>query len=222
MPRLRGETLTLGPCGTLWPVKLYADRLPTAIRQLITDIAVVLWVYLWIRAGLWVQDMVQKLGVPGDKLESAGGGIAQNLAEAGDKVDGVPLVGDQLVKPFTGAADAARSLAEAGQQTREVADQLALIVALAAVAVPLALVLFLWLPLRVRWIRRAGVASAVRAEPAGRDLLALRALASQPLDRLARLGPDIAQSWRNGDAEAVDALAELELRRLGLRSSPRR
>jgi len=88
--------------------------------------------------------------------------------------------------------------------------------------VPLALVLFLWLPLRLRWIRRAGVASGVRDQPAGRDLLALRALASQPLNELAKLGPDIAQSWRNGDAEAVDALAALELRRLGLKASARR
>ncbi|XVU27002.1 hypothetical protein ACQPZJ_08165 [Actinoplanes sp. CA-054009] len=202
-------------------MKLYADRIPTAVRQLITDIVVVIWVYLWVRAGLWVHDMVEKLGVPGAKLESAGGGIADNLADAGGKVGKVPLVGDQLVKPFTGAADAARNLAEAGRQQQEIVDQMAIIMALAAVAVPLALVLFVWLPLRLRWIRRAAVATSVRDEPAGRDLLALRALASQPLNRLAKMGPDIAQSWRNGDPEAVDALAELELRRLGLKASRR-
>ncbi|MCO8274608.1 hypothetical protein M1L60_28830 [Actinoplanes sp. TRM 88003] len=199
-------------------MKLYADRVPKAVRQLLTDILVVLWVYAWIRAGLWVNDMVEKLGVPGARLESAGGGIADNLSDAGSKVGGVPLVGDQLVRPFEGAASAARSLAEAGRQTQDVVDTMAWVVAVIAVAVPLALVLFGWLPLRLRWMRRAAVASAVRDAPAGRDLLALRALASQPLNRLAQLGPDIAQSWRNGDAEAVDALAELELRRLGLRS----
>ncbi|MCM4080520.1 hypothetical protein [Paractinoplanes hotanensis] len=199
-------------------MKIYADRVPAAVRQLLTDILVVLWVYAWVRAGLWVNDMVEKLAVPGAKLESAGGGIADNLTDAGSKVGGVPLVGDQLVKPFEGAASAARSIAEAGRQQQDIVDTLALVVALIAVAVPLALVLFGWLPLRLRWMRRAAVASAVRDQPAGRDLLALRALAGQPLNRLAKLGPDIAQSWRNGDAEAVDALAELELRRLGLRS----
>ncbi|MBM2621762.1 hypothetical protein JIG36_40290 [Actinoplanes sp. LDG1-06] len=202
-------------------MKPYADRLPTAVRQLLTDIVVVLWIYLWVRVAMWVNDMVEKLGVPGAKLESAGGGIADNLTDAGNKVGGVPLVGDQLVKPFTGAADAARSLAEAGRQQQEVVDTAAIIVALVAVAVPMALVLFLWLPLRLRWMRRAAVASAVRDQPAGRDLLALRALSSQPLNKLAKLGPDIAQSWRNGDASAVDALAELELRRLGLKSARR-
>ena len=214
---MRGQALA----GTLWRVKLYADRLPTAIRQLLTDVIVVIWVYLWIRAGLWVHDMVEKLGVPGQKLQSAGSGIADNLAEAGSKVGKVPLVGDQLVKPFNGAADAARSLADAGREQQVVVGRMSVIMALAAVAVPLALVLFLWLPLRLRWIRRAGVASAVRDQPAGRDLLALRALASQPLNELSRLGPDIAQSWRNGDAEAVDALAALELRRLGLKARRR-
>jgi hypothetical protein len=202
-------------------VKLYADRVPTALRQLIIDLVVVVWVYLWIRAGLWVHDMVEKLAVPGEKLQSAGTGLAGNLSDAGGKVGKVPLVGDQLVKPFNGAADAARSLADAGQQQQAIVGKMAVIMALAAVAVPLALVLFLWLPLRVRWIRRAGVATTVRDAPAGRDLLALRALASQPLNQLAKLGPDIAQSWRNGDAEAVEALAALELRRLGLRPSRR-
>jgi len=201
---------------------MYADRVPTAVRQLLTDIFIVIWVYLWIRAALWVHEMVLKLGVPGEKLQSSGASLADNLADAGGKVGRVPLVGDQLVKPFNGAADAARSLADAGRQQQEIVGDVALIMALVVVALPLALVLFGWLPLRLRWMRRAGVASRVRDEPAGRDLLALRALASRPLNQLTKLGPDIAQSWRNGDAAAVDALAALELRDLGLKSSARR
>ena len=201
---------------------MYADRLPVAIRQLITDVLVVIWVYAWIRAGFWVHSMVLKLGVPGQKLEGAGTGIADNLADAGSKVGRVPLVGDQLIQPFTRAADAARSLADAGRQQQEIVGTVALIVALTVVALPLALVLFGWLPLRLRWMRRAGVASRVRNEPAGKDLLALRALASRPLNQLTKLGPDIAQSWRNGDAAAVDALAALELKDLGLKPTGRR
>jgi len=201
---------------------MYADRVPTAVRQLLTDIFVVIWVYLWIRAALWVHDIVLKLGVPGEKLQSSGTSLADNLADAGGKVGRVPLVGDQLTKPFNGAADAARSLADAGRQQQEIVGNVALVMALVVVALPLALVLFGWLPLRLRWMRRAGVASRVRDEPAGRDLLALRALASRPLNQLTKLGPDIAQSWRNGDAAAVDALAALELKDLGLRPNGRR
>ena len=203
-------------------MKLYADRLPAALRQLLTDIAVVLWVYLWIRAALWLRDLVQQLGVPGAKLQSAGSGIADNLADAGSKVGRVPVVGDDLTKPFEGAAGAARSIADAGREQQEIVDQLAVILPLVAVAVPLALVFGAWLPRRLRWMRRAGVAGAVRDQPAGRDLLALRALAGRPLSELTRLGPDIAQSWRDGDPAAVDALAELELKQLGLRATGRR
>ena len=196
---------------------MYADRLPTAVRQLLTDLLVVFWVYAWVRAGIWINDMVEKLGVPGQKLQEAGTGIAGNLGDIGGKVGRVPLVGDELTAPFNSAADAARSLAEAGRQQQEVDDNLALAMALLIIAVPLALVLFLWLPLRLRWMRRAAVAAKVRNEPAGQDLLALRALASRPLNELTKLGPDIAQSWRNGDPDAVRALAALELKDLGLK-----
>jgi hypothetical protein len=201
---------------------MYADRLPVAIRQLLTDLLVVIWVYAWIRAGLWVHDLVLKLAVPGQKLEGAGTGIADNLADAGGKVGRVPLVGDDLTAPFTKAAEAARSLAEAGREQQSIVGDLALVLSLLLVAVPLGLVLFLWLPARVKWVRRATLAKSARDQPAGRDLLALRALASQPLNRLIKLGPDIAQSWRNGDASAVDALAALELKDLGLRPAGRR
>jgi hypothetical protein len=201
---------------------MYADRLTTAVRQLLTDIFIVIWVYLWIRAAFWVHAMVLKLGVPGEKLQSSGTSLADNLADAGGKVGRVPLVGGELTKPFNGAADAARSLADAGRQQQEIVGNVALIVALTVVALPLALVLFGWLPLRLRWMRRAGVASRVRNEPAGKDLLALRALAGRPLNQLTKLGPDIAQSWRNGDAAAVDALAALELSDLGLKPTGRR
>jgi hypothetical protein len=197
---------------------MYADRLPTAVRQIATDLLVVIWVYAWIRAALWLQDQVQKLGVPGQKLEAAGSGIADNLADAGGKVGRVPLVGDDLTAPFTRAADAARGIAEAGRQQQEAVTTTAWVAAVVTLVIPLALVLFGWLPLRVRWMRRAAVAATVRDRPAGMDLLALRALATRPLNELAALGPDIAQSWRAGDPSAVRALAALELKDLGLKA----
>ena len=83
-------------------------------------------------------------------------------------------------------------------------------------AVPIGLVLFGWLPLRIRWMRRAASAAALRNAKAGRDLLALRALATQPLRKLTRLDPQIASLWRKGDPEAVELLARLQLRSLGM------
>ncbi|PSK62511.1 hypothetical protein B0E53_05576 [Micromonospora sp. MH33] len=211
MPRRPGR-------GTLSGVKIYADRFPTALRQLLTDLLVVVWVYAAIRFALWLHDLVEKLAVPGQKLEGAGGGLADNLADAGGKVGRVPLVGDELTGPFTKAAEAARAVAEAGRDQQELVGQLALALTVAVLVFPLGLVLFGWLPLRVRWMRRAGAAKALAAAPAGRDLLALRALAGQPLAKLNRIAPDVAEAWRRGDEETVDALAALELRGLGLRT----
>lgn len=204
--------------GRVGGVKIYADRFPVALRQVFTDLLVVAWVYGTIRGALWLHDLVQRLAVPGQKLEGAGGGLADNLAEAGGKVGRVPLVGDELTAPFERAADAARSLAEAGRDQQELVDQLALALSVGVMIVPLGLVLFGWLPLRVRWMRRAGSAATLAAAPAGQDLLALRALANQPLRRLTRINPDVAQAWRDGDEHTITALATLELRHLGLRT----
>jgi hypothetical protein len=202
--------------------KLYADRPAKAARQFLTDLFVAAWIGGWIWAAMKLHDLVEKLAVPGQKLEGAGGGIADNLADAGKRVDDVPLAGNALSAPFGKAAAAARSLADAGREQQQIVGDLALALALALVVVPLALVLFGWLPLRVRWMRRAGAAAAMRSQPAGRDLLALRALAGQPLRKLAALGPDVAAAWRDGDPSTVDDLAALELRGLGLRSVLRR
>ncbi|HEX2356176.1 MAG TPA: hypothetical protein VHI50_06910 [Micromonosporaceae bacterium] len=197
-------------------MKIYADRPAAALRQVLTDLLVVGWVWFWVWAALRLHDLVEKLAVPGQKLENAGSGIADNLADAGNRINSVPAVGDALASPFEKAAEAARSVAEAGREQQELVGDLALALALALLVFPLGLVLLVWLPLRVRWMRRAGAAAALRAAPAGRDLLALRALATQPLRRLAALGPDVAESWRHGDDSTMDALASLELRRLGL------
>jgi hypothetical protein len=202
---------------TLVRVKLYPDTFGAALRRLLTDLLIVAWVYFWIRAAMWLHDLIQKLAVPGQKLEGAGGGMADNLADAGDKVGRVPVVGDELTAPFTAAADAARSLADAGREQQELIGDVALALALGLLLFPIGLVVFVWLPLRVRWMRRAGAAAAMRREPTGRDLLALRALASQPLRRLHRLDPDAAAKWRAEDPTTLEALAALELRSLGLR-----
>jgi hypothetical protein len=198
-------------------VKFYADLPAVRFRQLFTDLLVVVWVYAWIRFAMWLHDLVDKLAVPGRRLEEAGTGLASNLAGAGRKVGGVPAVGDSLANSFNKAADAARAMAGSGRDEQAIVHDLALVVAVAVLAVPLALVVFGWLPLRVRWMRRAGAAAALRDAGAGRDLLALRALAGQPLRRLTALDPDIATAWRRGDPASIEALSSLELRRLGLR-----
>ncbi len=198
-------------------MRLYADRRGVMARQFVSDLLVVAWVVFWIWAATRVYDTVEKLAVPGQKLEGAGEGMAGGLTDAGDKVDNVPGVGDELSSPLDRAAGAANSLAEAGRAQQEAVENLAITLVVLLLIVPLGLILFVWLPLRIRWIRRASFATALRGVRTGRDLLALRALANQPLRRLAAIGPDPASAWRDADVSTVDRLAALELRTLGLR-----
>ncbi|HWG98808.1 MAG TPA: hypothetical protein VNV66_05685 [Pilimelia sp.] len=201
-------------------MRIYADRPAVALRQLLTDLLVLAWVYAWVRAAMWLHDLVQGFAAPGRQVETAGAGMADNLAAAGGRVGRLPIVGDELTAPFHRAAEAARALADAGRAQQEAVADAALALSLGIAALPLAVVLLGWLPWRLRWMRRAGAAAALREAPAGRELLALRALAGQPLRRLSALGPDLVGRWRAGDPATVEALAGLELQTLGLRPRP--
>jgi len=201
-------------------VRIYADRAGTTLRQFVTDLIAVAWLAFWVWASIWVYDKVSSLAVPGQKIEDAGTGIAGGLADASDQVGSVPAIGDSLSAPFDNAAAAANALAEAGRAQQAAVHNLALTLVALVLVVPLGLVLFGYLPLRLRWMRRASLAVALRQRATGRDLLALRALNRQPLRRLLAIHPDPATAWRDHDTRALDSLAALELRTLGLRGWP--
>ncbi|NUT36818.1 MAG: hypothetical protein HOV79_27500 [Hamadaea sp.] len=201
--------------------KIYAEKPFRFTRQLLADLFVAAWIWLWIWLGTTLYDLIMKLAAPGRKIEDAGSGLADNLADAQSKADGIPLVGDRLGTPFGKAAEAARSLAEAGQDQQDVVHQVALALGWSIGLLPILFMLMLWLPLRVRWVRAASAASRLRRRPGGVELLALRALTNAPLRRLATLPDDTAERWREGDRGIMDGLAELELRRLGLRTRTR-
>jgi hypothetical protein len=201
-------------------VRIYADRAGAALRQLVTDLIAVAWLAFWVWASMWVYDKVSNLAVPGQKIENAGTGIAGGLSDASNQVGGVPAIGDSLSAPFDNAATAANALAEAGRAQQAAVHNLALALVALVLVVPLGLILLGYLPLRLRWMRRAALAVALRQRATGRDLLALRALTRQPLRRLLAIHPDPATAWRDHDTRALNSLAALELRTLGLRGWP--
>jgi len=198
-------------------MKLYADTPGRLSRQLVTDLFVLAWLAFWSWLAVELYRLVLKLGVPGQKLAGAGDGMAGGLTEAGNQAHKVPVAGDSLAAPFNRAAQSAKGLADAGREQVAIVHDLAWVLALILLAIPVALVLFGWLPWRLRWVRRASSAAGLRRADPGRDLLALRALTNQPLHRLSTVDSDPVAAWRRGDPEVVAALANLELRRLGLR-----
>jgi hypothetical protein len=208
-------------------MKLYADTPGRRTRQLVADLLVAAWTAGWVWLALTVHDLVSRLAAPGRGLETAGENLEGSLREAGDRAGGVPLVGDRLREALERASASGEALADAGRAEQEAVASLALLLAVALALVPVTFVLVTWLFFRVRWVReataarrllRAGAAPVLEGAGAAQDLLALRALARQPMRRLVKVDPDPAEAWRRGDAEVVDALATLELRGLGLRA----
>jgi hypothetical protein len=132
-----------------------------------------------------------------------------------EALDGVPLVGDALTRPFAALGGSGRDLAEAGARQQEVVLTVALWLGVVAAALPILVLLGLYLPPRVRWIREASAAARFRAAGADAQLFALRALTNRSLRELRRATPDPWGAYRSGDWRP---LAELELRALGIRA----
>jgi hypothetical protein len=212
-------------CPLFWPaaerpaVKLYAETAGLRARQLLGDLGVVLWVVAWVAAGVALYRLVEKLSAPAARVEQAGGSFATGVAEIQQKVGRLPVVGGELQDPFGRLAGVGRTLAEVGATQQEVVHQLALWLGVVVAAVPVVALLLVWLPRRVAWSREAGAASRLRRDGAGLELFAIRALANRPLRELHRAPPDPAGALRAGQFEA---LADLELRALGLRAPPGR
>jgi hypothetical protein len=197
-------------------VKLYADTPVRRVGQVLADLAVIAWTYAWIRLGSALHDITLALAEPGRRLASGGDGVARGLADAGGQAARVPGFGDDLSGPFDRAAGAASAIAGAGRRQVEAVEDLAVFLGVLVAAVPILLVLAGWLPLRARFALRAATAQQfIDAEPDLR-LFALRAMANQPMRRIARVCTDPVAAWQAGDADVVRALALLELKDHGL------
>ncbi|MCW2756765.1 MAG: hypothetical protein JWO46_511 [Nocardioidaceae bacterium] len=198
----------------------YADLPVRRLLQVTGDLLLVLWIWLWIRIAHTVHDSTLALAKPGREINSSATGLAERLREAGEKVGSIPYVGDSVQKPFDGAGGSADKLAAAGQAQVDAVQTLAHWLGLAVALIPILIVLAVYLPPRIRFVRRATAGRRFLDSAADLDLFALRAMANQPLHVLAKISADPARGWRDGDPEVVRRLAALELRDSGLRPPP--
>ncbi len=186
--------------GRMAPLMVYAKTPALRLRQVLLDAGTVVWVAIWVRVGLWLHELVQRLEGPGRGLEDAGNRIASWR---------VPILGNRL-GPITSGGEA---LQRAGSTQQDVVQTLAVWLAVLLAALPIVWLLVRYLPGRLRWAREAAAASHIRAQPGAAQLFALRAMANQPLHQLRRASADPAGAYGRGDYEA---LAALELAELGL------
>ncbi|MEU7480666.1 hypothetical protein AB0A63_32145 [Lentzea sp. NPDC042327] len=196
-------------------MKWYADRPVRLTRQVVADLLAVGWVALWIWVATTVHDWVLELRAPGDGLVSAGVSIRDVFTNAAGKARGVPFVGEDLSGALGNGTKAGETLTDAGNAQIGVVQDSAFWLAAALVVVPVLFLLITWLPVRLRYARRAAGVARLRDKP---DLLALRALTSLSPRQLAKFGGDPAVAWRTGDTDVIDELARRELASLGVRA----
>ncbi len=198
-------------------MKLYSDLPARRTSQLLADIFTFCWVAVWAWVGRVVHDAVMSLRQPAEALSAAGGSFRDSMTGAGTQLSRLPLIGDNLRAPFDSAAATGSQLSQVGQDLGVAVDRLALLLGLVTALTPILLVTALWLFTRIRFVRRATAAQHFVDGDEDLDLFALRAMARQPMYKLARISRDPVGAWRNHDVAVVRELAVLELRSSGLR-----
>lgn len=198
-------------------MKLYSDFGPRRTRQIVGDVLALAAIAAWVWLGITVYQLVENLSAFGVQMEQAGAGFKETMTEVGETLGGVPLIGSGIRAPFDGASGAGGALEAAGQSQQVAVNQLATGLGIGIAALPIVMILVLWLVPRVRFVRRAGRASAIVKSGAGIDLLALRALATQKISALSAVDPDAMAAWRRGDDAVMRKLAQLELKSSGVR-----
>lgn len=195
-------------------MRVYADVPSVRVRQVAVDLLTVLWIYVWVRIGFRIFDLINRLQAPGRSLEGAGDALVDRAGSLGQGVAEVPVIGGALRAPFGAISDGGVLLQEAGVAQQSAVHTLAIWLAVVIAGLAILLALGAYLPSRLRWLREASAAARLRAAHPDLELFALRALAHQPVAALAAVCPDPVGAYRRG--EYVE-LARLELRSLGLR-----
>jgi hypothetical protein len=198
-------------------MKLYSDFPARRSAQIVADLVALGVIAAAVWVGAIVYGAIAVLAAFGKTIEDAGDGFEQTMAEAGDTLGGVPIIGPGIRTPFDAASGAGTLLAEAGQAQQDLVMTAALTLGIVVAALPILLVLWIWLRRRLGWARRATEARRLSQLPDGPDLLALRALVNSDYRDLHDIHDEPVDAWRRGERKVVKALAQLELRESGVR-----
>jgi hypothetical protein len=197
-------------------MRMYAQRRGQAAGQLAGDVAVLVWSAAWAVVGFLVDGAVAALAGPARETARTARDLAGQLGDAATTAAQVPGVGDQLRRPFDAASGSLGDLVATADRQAASIERLATVMGWLVFLIPVATVLAVWLPRRVRFVRRARAAQRFIDAQADLDLFALRAMANQPMHVLAAISDDPVRAWRSGDRQVIDALAAVELGQAGL------
>ena len=181
------------------------------------DIGVIVWVVVWVALGvlMW-HDVRAQTQLSGDVIKV--GAAVKDTGQALGVVGGLPLVGGSIGDFAARIEKMGAEVAADGRDSQGGVERIAVIAGLGVGVLPAAMILFLYMPVRVRWRRYVGaVADALpgsSGDPAFEQYLARRAADTLRWDRLRALSDDPWRAIARGDYRA---LADAELARLGLR-----
>ena len=181
------------------------------------DVGVVVWVVVWVALGvlMW-HDIRAQTQLSGDVIKV--GTAVKDTGQALSVVGGLPLVGGSIGEFAAKIEKMGAEVEASGQDSQAGIERAAVIAGLGVGILPAAMILFLYLPMRVHWRRCVGAVRDALPGSAGdtafEQYLARRAVDALPWDRLRALSADPWQAIAGGDYRA---LADAELARLGLR-----
>lgn len=190
---------------------LYARTPGRRALQIGSDVFVLVWCVTWWVVGQTLASVITALASTADATATASADVDDRLTQVADVAGSVPLVGSQLADPFTQLAAVAASLSTAAAGQVEPLTNGAGITGWLTFLLPVAAVVLVWLPRRIRFARNARALQAIAQRPGSTDLLALRALTTLSPVELARIDGDPAAGWRNQDPATLTHLAHLAL-----------
>jgi hypothetical protein len=181
----------------------------------ILDAALVVWVAAWIVFGVAISREVHGLTKLSDTVVKAGTALERTGSALGG-LRSLPVVGGRIGTVEDQARVAARSARASGRSSRKNIEDLSLLLGLAVAIVPSLPALFVYVPFRLARAREARAlqqaVSGSADDPALWEFLARRAVDNLPYDRLRQVSPN---PWRDLEEGRFEALAVLELARLG-------
>lgn len=187
---------------TLYPSEK-RQRRTTIARDVLMVASLALLAWLGRRVYLLVDDLRSVT----DAVQGAGSSVQSGFGSAAEVLAGTPLVGDELAGALEAAGTASGgNIVELALTGDTAIHRLALALGLLTFAVPAAIVVVLYLPVRVAQIRRLRAAGMVYREaydPERRRLLAMRAALSLPIDDLVEYTQDPIGDLVRGDHDAL-------------------
>jgi len=198
-------------------MKIYSDYPLRRATQVTADLLAITIIALGIWAGVTVAAGIAAIADIARQVETAGLEFQVAMGNAGEALGGLPIIGDAARAPFDAAGGAGIGLSSAGQNAAAFITTTAAIVGVVIALVVAAAVLWFWLRRRYAFARRATEAEQLARLADGPDMLALRALVHGSRDELAGIARNPVDAWRSGERDVVTKLADLELRRAGVR-----